>query len=510
MEVMNIFQECDSMSLFSTRGGACVTASQSILWGLAKDGGLYVPSMFPQLSPERLAALCGTSYQNQAARILRDFLEDYSIAEIEDAVNAAYNEDSFDNPEIAPVRHLSDNTYIMELFHGPTLAFKDVALKLLPHLIRLAAEKNEEKRNISIVVATSGDTGKAALEGFKDVPGTSCSVFYPADGVSQVQKLQMTTTGGDNTHVIGVKGNFDDTQTGVKKLFGDQDFHKRMDEMGCLPSSANSINFGRLVPQVVYYFTAYTNLVHRGAIRMGQSVNFVVPTGNFGNILAGYYAKRMGLPINRLICASNRNNVLSDFFTDGTYYTHRTFFKTSSPSMDILISSNLERLLYESSNRDAALVKTWMDQLNTCGSFSIGAQRLAELQKIFWADFADDTMTSEEIKLIYERNRYVMDPHTAVGSYVLEQYRNATNDHTPAVLVSTASPYKFAEDVVKSLLGEKAVEGLDAFECAKKLEELSGVAIPKQIAELHDLPLRHQAVCEIEEMEATLLKELKK
>ncbi|NLO85291.1 MAG: threonine synthase [Clostridiales bacterium] len=498
------------MSFFSTRGGACVTASQSILWGLAKDGGLYVPSMFPQLSPERLAALCGTSYQNQAARILRDFLEDYSIAEIEEAVNSAYSADAFDHEDIAPVRHLSDNTYVMELFHGPTLAFKDIALNLLPHLIRLAAEKNEEKREVSIVVATSGDTGKAALEGFKDVPGTSCSVFYPADGVSKVQELQMNTTGGGNTHVIAVKGNFDDTQTGVKKLFNDADFHTKMDEMGCLPSSANSINFGRLAPQVVYYFTAYTNLVQRGVIRMGQSINFVVPTGNFGDILAGYYAKQMGLPINRLICASNRNNVLSDFFTDGTYYTHRTFFKTMSPSMDILISSNLERLLYESADRDSSLVKTWMEQLTDCGSFSIGAQRLSDLQKTFWADFADDTMTSDEIKLIHERNRYVLDPHTAVASYVLEKYRDATNDHTPAVLIATASPYKFAEDVVRSLLGDEAVKGLDAFDCAKKLEEISGVPIPKQIAELHDLPIRSQIVCEKDDMETALLAQLKK
>ena len=276
------------MSFFSTRGGACATTSQAILWGLASDGGLYVPSMFPHLSDERLAALCGESYQSQAARVLRDFMEDYSIAEIEQAVNAAYTSESFDDPAIAPVRSLDENVHVLELFHGPTLAFKDIALKLLPRLITYAAEKNDERREVSIIVATSGDTGKAALEGFKDVPGTSCSVFYPVDGVSRVQKLQMLTTGGDNTHVIDVRGNFDDTQTGVKKLFGDAGFHERMDRLDKLPSSANSINFGRLAPQVVYYFTTYTQLVNRGVLRMGQNVNFVVPTGNFGDILAKF------------------------------------------------------------------------------------------------------------------------------------------------------------------------------------------------------------------------------
>ena len=394
---------------------------------------------------------------------------------------------------------------MLELFHGPTLAFKDIALKLLPHLVRLAAEKNGEKREVSIIVATSGDTGKAALEGFRDVPGTSCSVFYPYGGVSRVQELQMTTTGGNNTHVIGVRGNFDQAQTGVKRLFGDPAFHERMDRLGKLPSSANSINFGRLAPQVVYYFTAYTDLVQHGAIRMGQGVNFVVPTGNFGDILAGYYAMRMGLPIRRLICASNRNNVLTDFFREGTYYTHRTFFKTMSPSMDILVSSNLERLLYECAGRDGALVRTWMEQLSSCGSFSIGGQRLGDLQKVFWAGYADDNMTADEIRLVYERKHYVMDPHTAVGSYVLRQYREQTRDQTPAVLVATASPYKFAPDVASSLLGAQALEGLDFLACAEKVEQLSGVPIPAQVRDLASLPVRHTAVCDPDGMGDALL-----
>ena len=498
------------MSFFSTRGGACVTASQAVLWGLARDGGLYVPSMYPLLSPEKIASFCPMSYQQIAERVLRCFLEDYSIPEIETAVNAAYAAPAFDDPAIAPVRSLDARTHVLELFHGPTLAFKDIALKLLPYLVKLAAQKNEEQREISILVATSGDTGKAALEGFRDVPGTSCSVFYPVDGVSDMQKLQMTTTQGDNTHVIGVRGNFDDAQTGIKRLFSDPAFHEKMAAMDKLPSSANSINFGRLVPQVVYYFTAYITLVNRGALRMGQSLNFVVPTGNFGDILAGYYAKRMGLPIGRLVCASNRNNVLSDFFTDGVYYTHRTFFQTMSPSMDILISSNLERLLYESADRDGRIVKSWMDLLADCGSFYIGAQRLAELQKTFSAGFADDVMTGEEIRRVFEHTGYLMDPHTAVGSHVLNDYREQTGDQSPAVLIATASPYKFASDVLGSLQDAQAVEGLDAFACAERLSEVSGVPVPRQIAELKTLPVRHTAVCERDGMEAALFEALKK
>ena len=495
------------MSFFSTRGGACVTASQSVLWGLAQDGGLYVPSMFPQISIERLTSFQQDSYQQRAARVLRDFLEDYTIAEIESAVNSAYATPSFDDPAIAPVKQLDTSTFVMELFHGPTLAFKDIALSLLPHLVAQAAQKNDEQREISILVATSGDTGKAALEGFKNVPGTSCTVFYPHGGTSAIQQLQMTTTGGANTRVIGVKGNFDDTQANVKRLFSSDAFHQKMNRLGKLPSSANSINLGRLIPQVVYYFTAYTDLVNARALRMGQQVNFVVPTGNFGDILAGYYAKRMGLPIGHLICASNRNSVLTDFFTDGTYYTHRTFFQTMSPSMDILISSNLERLLYESADRDPRLVKTWMDLLAECGSFSIGAQRLLALQKTFWAGFADDTMTAEEIRTVFERKGYLLDPHTAVASHVLEQYRAQTNDHTLAVLVATASPYKFSENVLASLLGEKKTECMNAFACAEALQEHTHMAMPKQIAELKTLPIRHETVCDKADMENALLEE---
>ncbi len=497
------------MSFFSTRGGACVTASQAILWGLARDGGLYVPSMFPQISLERLSTLRGTSYHNHASRILRDYLEDFSISEIEDAVHAAYSPDAWDDPTIAPVKPLGDTTHVLELFHGPTLAFKDVALKLLPHLVTLSAKKNEENREVSILVATSGDTGKAALEGFKDVPGTSCSVFYPHGGVSRVQELQMTTTGGSNTHVIGVEGNFDDAQTGVKKLFKDAAFHEKMNAMGKLPSSANSINFGRLAPQIVYYFTAYTQLVNRGVIRIGQHINFVVPTGNFGDILAGYYAMRMGLPIRKLICASNQNRVLADFFANGLYHTHRPFHKTMSPSMDILISSNLERLLFEYADRNPAQVRAWMDELSSDGSFSVGGQCSEKLAEIFWAGYADDEMTAEEIRRVYEQTGYVMDPHTAVASNVLKQYRESTSDPTVTVIVATASPYKFAPDVARSLLGSDAVDGLDFFACAEKLETLSGVPIPRQVRDLLTLPVRHDAVCAVDAMEKTVLDALK-
>jgi len=498
------------MSFYSTRGGACVTASQAILWGLAKDGGLYVPSMFPQLPKEQIFSFCDLSYHKIAEQVLASFLEDYSKEEISKAVQAAYSTDNFDDPGIVPLHQLGDRLHVMELFHGPTIAFKDIALQLLPRLIRLAAGKNEEQREISIMVATSGDTGKAALEGFKDVEGTSCTVFYPHNGVSDMQRLQMVTTGGKNTHVIGVKGNFDDAQTGVKKLFSSAPFREKMDALGKMPSSANSINFGRLVPQVVYYFHTYAQLVCHGKLRMGQPLNFVVPTGNFGDILAGYYAKRMGLPVGKLICASNRNNVLSDFFTDGTYYTHRTFFKTMSPSMDILISSNLERLLYESANRDAKVVNAWMDSLASSGSFSIGAQRLAELQQTFAAGFADDVMTAAEIKRVYEQTGYLMDPHTAVASHVEREYHRQTGDFAQTVILATANPYKFSGDVLAALQGEKAAQGLNAFACAEKLQAVTGVPIPKQIAALQSLPVRHKAVCKIDAMESAMLKEFKK
>ena len=493
------------MAFFSTRGESCVIASQAILRGLAPDGGLYVPAMFPAFTAEQMDSLFSKDYAGRAADVLMAYLEDYTSTEIEQAVRAAYSLERFDDPRITPLKQIDDSTWIMELFHGPTLAFKDIALQLLPHLMKLAAVKNGEKREVSILVATSGDTGKAALEGFRDVEGTSCTVFYPLDGVSDVQKLQMVTTGGNNTHVIAVKGNFDDAQTGVKELFSSETFAQEMNGKGKVLSSANSINFGRLVPQIVYYFSAYADLVNSHAITPGDPVNFCVPTGNFGDILAGYYARNMGLPVNRLICASNRNNVLTDFLNTGIYSTHRTFFRTLSPSMDILVSSNLERLLYEAADRDGGLIRVWMNQLKECGSYSVGDQLRDWIQDVFWGDCADNKDTLLEIRKQFHENQYLMDPHTAVGSHVLRQYRIRKNDPTVTVLLSPASPYKFAADVLRGVAGEDAVKDLDPFACSEELERLTGMPMPKQVRELRDLPVRHTAVCERDAMGPAVL-----
>ena len=493
------------MSFFSTRGGSCVTASQAILQGLAPDGGLYVPAMYPTVTQNKLVELCEMDYVHRAAEILKMYLEDFSAKEVEEAVAAAYSPDRFDTPAIAPIRKLDAGTWALELFHGPTLAFKDMALQLLPHLTRLSAVKNGENREITILVATSGDTGKAALEGFRDVEGTSCTVFYPQDGVSDVQKLQMVTTGGNNTHVIAVEGNFDDAQTGVKALFSSPAFRAEMNRRGTTLSSANSINFGRLVPQIVYYFSAYADLVNQHAILLGDPVNFCVPTGNFGDILAGYYAWNMGLPVNRLICASNRNNVLTDFFNSGIYSTHRTFFKTLSPSMDILVSSNLERLLYEAADRDGELIRVWMNQLKECGSFSVGDQRREWMGGMFWGDCADNKDTLLEIARCFQQDHYLMDPHTAVAGHVLRQYRLRENDSTPTVIVATASPYKFAASVLEGVAGPNAAEGKDAFACSMELEKLTGVPMPRQVRDLQGLPVRHSAVCPKDRMEEAVL-----
>ena len=491
------------MSFFSTRGESCVTASQAILRGIAPDGGLYVPAMFQAVQPERLTSLMEMSYEERAVAVLKRFLEDFSLKEIEDSVRAAYSRERFTAPDVAPVRQLDGGTWSLELFHGPTLAFKDMALQLLPHLLKLSAEKNGEDREICILVATSGDTGKAALEGFRDVPGTSCTVFYPLDGVSDVQRLQMVTTGGNNTHVIAVRGNFDDAQTGVKELFGSEKFREEMAAEGRTLSSANSINLGRLVPQVVYYFSAYAELLKTNAISAGEPVNFCVPTGNFGDILAGYYARCMGLPVNKLICASNRNNVLTDFFNSGIYSTHRTFFKTISPSMDILVSSNLERLLYEAADRDGTLIRTWMTQLKESGSYSVGEQRRDWLLDTFWGDCADNKDTLAEIRKRWEQDHYLMDPHTAVAGHVLREYRMKTGDDTPSVIVSTASPYKFAADVLNALTGCNA--GGNPFAASEEIQKLTGIPMPEQVRKLRELPVRHTAECDRDKMGQAVL-----
>ena len=494
------------MQFFSTRDqNRKVTSSEAIAQGLSNEGGLFVPESFPQVD---VKALCELDYPAMAAAVIKEYLTDYSQDFLTEATRRTYGE-AFGGKAgyLAPVE---GDTYALELWHGPTCAFKDYALQLMPKLLVEAKKNLGRTEKTLILVATSGDTGKAALDGYHDVPGVEIAVFYPTGGTSEIQRLQMATQEGANVAVYAVRGNFDDAQTGVKKVFGDTAIAAELAKRDIRLSSANSINWGRLVPQIVYYFAAYAQLLRAGKITFGDEVDFCVPTGNFGDILAGYYAMRMGLPIARLLCASNRNNVLTDFFADGTYYTHRAFFQTMSPSMDILISSNLERLLFESTGRDPALVREWMALLSSeGGSFSIGAQRLKELKKTFWAGYADDFMTAAEIRRIFERFHYLMDPHTAVASYALKQYREETGDHTPAVILSTASPYKFSESVLASLQGEDAVKGMDAFQCAQKLEELSGVPVPRQIRELETLPIRHKRVCEVSGMEAALMEEWK-
>ena len=486
------------MSFFSTRGGAAVTASQAILYGLAPDGGLYGPAMFPPVSQQKLAELTQMDYCQRASTILRTYLEDFSIPEIDAALAAAYDEKKFDDPAIAPMKKLDDETWVLELFHGPTLAFKDMALQLLPHLTTLSARKNGEEREVSILVATSGDTGKAALEGFKDVPGTSCTVFYPTDGVSDVQKLQMTTTGGDNTHVIGINGNFDDAQTGVKTLFGSAEFNAAINEKGKVLSSANSINFGRLVPQVVYYFSAYADLVNEGAINLGDPVNFVVPTGNFGNILAAYSARSMGLPVNKLICASNRNNVLTDFFRNGIYDTRRQFYKTTSPSMDILISSNLERLLFELSDHDDALLRDLMGQLAATGRYTVPADIKEKLDALFAAGWCDDDEVAATIRDTFNTKNYLCDTHTAVVVKVYNDYRRETEDTTATVIASTANPYKFSASVLEALGADKAE--WDEFEQVEQLHKAPGAPVPAPLASLKGKTPRFTQVCDKQEM----------
>lgn len=493
------------MALISTRGGERVRASQAILRGIAPDGGLYVPESFPNFSLSAISAMCDMSYQQRAVRVLSAFLDDYKKEEIETAVHAAYGE-SFDTPDIAPVHHLSRSLSVLELYHGPTLAFKDMALQLLPHLLTLAAKKNNEEREVFILVATSGDTGKAALEGFADVPGTRCAVFYPQDGVSMAQRLQMVTQEGENTHVIAVNGNFDDAQTGVKQIFADKAFEEELDKKGMVLSSANSINFGRLVPQIVYYFSAYADLINSGEIQPGDKVDFCVPTGNFGNILAGYYARRSGLPIGRLICASNPNKVLADFLSSGYYdIKKRDFHKTISPSMDILISSNLERLLFEICGRDSEQVAQWMEELKKGRFYDIGSQRLMEMQRIFYGGWATDPDAMGEISLSLRQYGYLIDPHTAVASFVQRAYKKHSGSTRHSIVVSTASPYKFGRDTLKAIDAQRDIEGIDDFKCCDILSGLTDTAVPPQIASLPTLPLLHKGTCEKDGMEQALL-----
>ncbi len=478
----------------STRGQEKgLTASQAILKGLAGDGGLFVPDHIPTLD-KTLDELKNLSYQELAITILKLFFTDYTEEELTECVNKAYDE-KFDTPEIAPLAE-ADDRYFLELFHGKTIAFKDMALSILPHLMTTAAKKNGVTDTIVILTATSGDTGKAALAGFADVPGTKIMVFYPKDGVSPIQKLQMVTEKGRNTSVVGIEGNFDEAQTGVKKIFGDKALNEELKEKGYRFSSANSINIGRLVPQIVYYAWGYLTLSKNGVIAKDETVNVCVPTGNFGNILAAFYAKQLGIPIAKLICASNRNKVLYDFFDSGTYDRNREFYLTSSPSMDILISSNLERLIYRITGEMAEATAELMASLSGSGSYTITEEMKAGLSD-FYGDFADENATAEEIREVFEKSGYVVDPHTAVASKVYRRYRERTGDTKKTIIAATASPFKFTGSVLNALGKET---GEDDFKMAADLSALSNVGVPKAVSELEGAEIRHKEICAINEM----------
>lgn len=472
-----------------------VTASQAILKGLADDGGLYVPEKLPTLDIP-VEKLAGMTYHETAYAVMKQFLTDYTEEELKYCINSAYDE-KFDTEEIVPIRK-ADGAYYLELFHGATIAFKDMALSILPYLMTTAAKKNHEEKEIVILTATSGDTGKAALAGFADVPGTRIIVFYPKDGVSVVQEKQMVTQKGANTCVIGIRGNFDDAQSGVKKLFSDQRLGQELARSGFCFSSANSINIGRLVPQIVYYVYAYGRLLRNGEIKAGDPINVVVPTGNFGNILAAFYAKNMGLPIGRLICASNENKVLFDFFKTGVYDRNREFILTSSPSMDILISSNLERLIYRVAGDDAKKNAALMKELAETGRYTV-TEEMKDGMKDFSGGFATREETSEEIRRVYEKTGYVLDTHTAVASHVYRQYREQSNDPVPAVIASTASPYKFARSVMEAI--DEKYQGMDDFVLIDELCRISGTTVPKAVEELKNAPVLHDKVIDADQME---------
>lgn len=485
------------MKYFSTRDKTNqVSAAKAIVSGLSRDGGLFLPQRIPSLSLDEIATLCEKSYQEKAVSIMSLFLEEFSEEELTDFANQAYGK-NYDCDEIAPTRFLDEKTAMLELWHGPTSAFKDMALQMLPRLLTASLKKTGEQRRVCILVATSGDTGKAALEGFADVEGTSIVVFYPRDGVSQVQKLQMTTQQGSNVLVSSVVGNFDDAQTGVKQIFGDREMAEALDKKGWFLSSANSINWGRLLPQIVYYFSAYCDYVRAGHIQLGGELDFCVPTGNFGDILAGWYAKEMGLPVRRLICASNSNKVLTDFFETGVYDRNREFFTTISPSMDILISSNLERLLFMLS--DDAAIRGWMEDLKTKGSYQVVESVRSAIGRDFAAGYATDAEAKAYIQRLFEEKNYLMDPHTAVAYGVLAKLREE-GECFPTVIVSTASPYKFCDSVLEAL-GEDGA----AIEPIARLEQRTKTAAPVPLTGLEAKEVRFTGCIEKEKLPALVL-----
>ena len=475
-----------------------VTASQAILKGLADDGGLFVPVSIPKL-PVSLGELKEMTYQEIAYIVMKEFLTDFTEEELKSCIAKAYDS-KFDTEEIAPLAKVED-AYYLELFHGATIAFKDMALSILPHLLITSAKKNQVKNEIVILTATSGDTGKAALAGFADVEGTKIIVFYPKNGVSRVQELQMVTQKGDNTSVVAIHGNFDNAQSGVKAMFENKELEKELNEAGYQFSSANSINIGRLVPQVVYYVYAYAKLLQNEEIAEDEEINVVVPTGNFGNILAAYYAKNMGIPIAKLICASNENKVLYDFFQTGTYDRNREFVLTTSPSMDILISSNLERLIYKISGEDARKDTDLMTELKTKGSYAITGEMKANLAD-FAAGYATEEQVAKTIHDIYEDTGYVMDTHTAVAATVYKAYREDSKDDRKTVIASTASPYKFAGSVMSAI--DPKYKGQDDFKLIEELQKVSGTELPNAIKEIMNAEIRHNTECDVNQMEQTV------
>jgi len=479
------------MKYYSTRDESIkISAAQAIAKGLASDGGLFVPESLPKVTLEDIAALINADYRARAKSIMSLFLEEFSAEEIEKFTAEAYG-DNFDCEAVAPLSFVDEQTAFLELWHGPTCAFKGMALQMLPHLLTASLKKTGEDKTVCILVATSGDTGKAALEGFADVEGTKIFVFYPKDGVSDIQRLQMVTQSGENVGVCAVVGNFDDAQTGVKRIFGNSDFAASLAERGFFLSSANSINWGRLLPQIVYYFSAYCDFVKSGKLALGAKLDFCVPTGNFGNILAGWYAKQMGLPVGRLICASNENNVLTEFIEKGVYDKNRPFHTTISPSMDILVSSNLERLLYAIAGSEK--VREYMSALGEKGCYHVDEAVLAAIKADFGCGCCDDAETKKAIRGLFEEKGYLMDTHTAVAYKVLCEQREAA-EANPAVIVSTASPYKFAVDVLDALGAEVGEDALSA------LSEKSGTKIPAPLSGLGERAVRFDSFTEKEKM----------
>jgi len=491
----------------STRNsGVKVSSAEAITQGISVEGGLFVPESIPQLTMDEIKAIGDMKYADRAAYVFAKYLTDFTEAEIHHCTDNAYSTKNFETESIAEIAHLFDGTYMLELWHGSTCAFKDMALQILPYFLTASAKKIKLDKKIVILVATSGDTGKAALEGFKDVEGTSILVFYPEDGVSPMQKRQMKTQEGLNVGVCAIKGNFDDCQNGVKAIFTDNDVKAALDRNGMIFSSANSINWGRLVPQVVYYVSAYAELVKDGEIALGDKINIVVPTGNFGNILAAYYAKHMGIPVNKLICASNINNVLTDFINTGVYDRNRKFYATVSPSMDILISSNLERLLYLMTGRNDALIREWFGKLSSEGRYEVNADVKAKLKEEFAAGFCDDGQTKATIHSIYEKYSYTCDTHTAVAVKVYKDYKETTGDNTKTVIASTASPYKFSAAVLEALEGK--VSDIDEYDKVDKIAELSDIPVPAALADLKNKPERFSDVIDKADQKEYVLRNL--